>query len=369
MGGEGTKLMFRKRRGDTSGGGHNSGLELHGRRLNIVDRKIKKKHVSEWKWAATLIDVGETLKDMPVSPHVRILYNVVIPYLDKAVDNFTSYDITNDGDWKEMYRFLGNTVGYFESVKYGLSVNIGEDSLYHLFDALVSSLKVEKMNWYKQKLAKRQEFLLLWLEEMGDKLYALDKDGYYDKALGRGCAKKMQSVYELLRNESNDDYQRRGRVSGGKPVDWRDRLQGVMEVVDTLESSPSTQWIFNMVKNFMLDAVNKMRQLDLSKNGHWAKVIIRLNRSIGVYFVASGITGGVGKVFKKLHGALESQLKKVDWNEIHGLDARNAKIDSIMKALGRALREIETEDYNSFLVGDGASKMETITAILLDESS
>ena len=77
--------------------------------------------------------------------------------------------------------------------------------------------------------------------------------------------------------------------------------------------------------------------------------------------------GSTGPIFNKLHAKLVLQLKGGGWMKILSFSARDAKIDSIIKALGTSLNEIENETYDDILLGDGGEKMKEIAAILMGE--
>jgi hypothetical protein len=203
----------------------------------------------------------------------------------------------------------------------------------------------------------------LILYNIGENLKKIDQKNYYDDVLGRGCGANMKNVYRILKGGGSSD-EPDNHVSG----EWKDRMRRVMLIVDTLESASVSTWIFGMVKKFMQDAVIKLGTLDLNKDKHWETVVNRLHGSVGLYFLASGIGGSTGTLFTGLHDTLKAQLKGIEWGEIKGMDKRNEKIDSILKALGVYLDKVKPKIYVEILKDDGDTKMKEIAAVLMDKN-
>lgn len=315
-------------------------------------------------WKQILTNVRIELGRMHPSGNVQLLYKLVMYHLEEAITNITGSEISDSIVWKDMSGYFGKSRSFFQMLAVAFSVDPSDHSIHHIFSAMVKGLSFTNQDWNSKKTYQtRSDFLLLILYNIGENLKKIDQKNYYDDVLGRGCGANMMNVYRILKGGGSSD-EPDNHVSG----EWKDRMRRVMLIVDTLESASVSTWIFGKVKNFMQEAVNKLDKLNLNNDKHWETVVNRLHGSVGLYFLASGIGGSTGTLFTGLHATLKAQLKGIEWSEIKGLDKRNEKIDSILKALGGYLDNVTVEIYNDILKGDGDQKMKEIAAILMDQN-
>ena len=362
MGGEGTVLTARTHavRNPRQIAEKDSNLEIRG-------RSVRRNKQRDDKWKRILLAVGKELKKMKPQASIQRVYKNVIKHLDDAIPHIVGYDIGDSESWASMYGYFGNSRYFFNVIADTLSISshLTKDSLFNVFDALVKGLSFEKSEWDSQEnYDDRSTFLVGLLSKIGGCLEDIDDDDYYEKVIGRGCSENMQNVYSILKGKTADAKSGRKSASDG----WKDRLERVMDTVDTIAPVHGTEWVFNGVKKNMHSSVNKIKELDLNDHLVWSKLFTHLDKRLDMFSFLEMMPGGTGTIFGALREGLESELSKGDWNSIKDIEQRNEKIDEILKTLGHKLESVNSKAYKNVLGSNGVSKMKLVADILEDEA-
>ncbi len=313
------------------------------------------------EWKRRLKIVANALGSLPVDGHVRFLYNAVKDQIVSAVYVLEKLDA--DADWAQIMRVLQESSLKFQLI--GLGTTVDGHSLNRLFQALVSGLQVDESEWRRigtdRGNGKKSEFLGKILGRIGKSLEGLNKNDFYERAVGKGSTVGIARIYSALQGgsttglDAHDDTQR----------DWRDRLRMIDRFMDGVAGSGTAMLGFELVREQMKVYIGKIIETDFQNSDNWGKLRSRLNE-IRLFFYGLSFMGGArGRLFNMLYDGVK--IDKTKWERVRNSKEQDEIMNSLLHCLGEKMDGFQDRDYELVFNKGGAKPIKSVARILMGE--
>ena len=321
------------------------------------------------------------MKSLTAKDEIQTLLDAVKQQIDASVAKLTNLNV--DNDWAPILVAFRLSHMRFKLIRLGTSVfGNSDNSISYIFDALIAGLEINEKEWNTAvDKPSKNKMLEGILKKIGDGLEKLNRDEYYEEAIGSGTTDTMKSIFKILQGKTSSVAVSRSTSRGGgggtkrgsrsssrsrrsveSSSDWKDRLASVMDKVDDLKAKGGASGvIFEGVKERMHKAVGRINGLDLTDD--WEEVNNKLHEKRGYFLALSHSPGGGGAVFTALYDGMDV-IDGDEWRSADDEASRDAAMDSLLKVLGENLKNVPKNAYDSILRTGGDVKMYEIADIL-----